>query len=142
MGFLAYPILLLVKFFGYSLAGRVLNRAYSSTAHSAWKIGGIRTLIGVVVGGVFTGIWILLDGMGVFQNLGWNMGRIGSSVFYLAALFPIRIGEWFFTIWYFYDRSREKLGKDILFTFIGIIWSYALDLPVILGLILVVSSIC
>jgi hypothetical protein len=142
MGFLAYPILLLIKFFGYSLAGRVLNGAYSSTAHTAWKVGAIRTLIGVVVGGVFTGVWFLLDGMGVFQNLGWNMGRIGSSVFYLAALVPVRIGEWFFTIWFFYDRSLQKIGKDVGFTLAGIVWSYILDLPVIMGLLLLVSSIC
>ena len=61
---------------------------------------------------------------------------------YFLLLTTIRIGEWLLIVWYFYDRELYiswKLIKAVLF---GTILSYLIDLPVMLGLIMVISTIC
>jgi hypothetical protein len=39
---------------------------------------------------------------------------------------PVRVAEWTFLIWLFFDRSlqRSRLWKYVL---LGIVWSYLLD---------------
>jgi hypothetical protein len=139
---IAYLLFSIYKFFGYSLAGKMLNIFYSKSSLSAWKVGLVRTLIGMIAGGSFTLAWYLLESHGFFRHLGMTMGRGGSSLYYLAALIPIRIFEWGLVVWIFYDRRFEKAAKALVFIVAGVMWSFLLDLPVILGLLRFVASIC
>jgi len=138
----AYLLFSVYKWLGYSLAGKLLNTCYAKRYPSAWKVGLVRALIGMAVGGMFTLTWYLLESHGFFRNLGMTMGRGGSSLYYLAALIPVRIAEWSLIIWIFYDRKFDKAGKAIIFIVSGVVWSFLLDLPVVLGLLQVIASIC
>jgi hypothetical protein len=46
---------------------------------------------------------------------------------YFGGLLPIRFGEWFFIIWYFYQRGKPNHVLLVGNTVVGIVWSYVLD---------------
>ena len=119
-----------VKFAGYSLFAHGLNRAYAK-AQNLWMVGGARTLIGMAVGGAYFGLWQLFDGMG------------GVGIGYLLGLLPIRIGEWWLIVWFFFDRPlvRPNLGWGLVA--LRVIWSYICDMPATFGYLITGGlSIC
>jgi hypothetical protein len=49
----------------------------------------------------------------------------------------VRVGEWWLLIWFFFDRKLETPGRDWLWAFFGVLWSFALDAPALLGLLFI-----
>lgn len=129
----------LLKFLCYSGYAKYLNRLYNKT-HSIWKVGICRTLLGLVVGAALN--FLLLGALHIQLGMGRSpLGGRDTDIYFLL-LTTIRIGEWLLIVWYFYDRELYiswKLIKAVLF---GTILSYLIDLPVMLGLIMVISTIC
>lgn len=106
-----------VKLVGYTMAAHWLSSLHRREEHSAWVIGGVRTAIGIVVGAIY---YLLCPLPGVA---------------YLAGLFPIRLAEWWFLLWLFYRPRDEKESFDSPAIIVGTVWSYLLDLPATLGLL-------
>jgi hypothetical protein len=52
---------------------------------ASWKVGGVRTLIGIAAGAAYLGLWLVID-QRVFSPGGYWP--------YLAGLLPVRIAEW------------------------------------------------
>ena len=101
-----YASFCLVKFAGYALAARFISRSYGRSDIGAWKIGGVRTLIGMAAGAAYFGLW----------KAGMPPGRPANAFhalpfWYLAGLLPVRIAEWWLLIWLFYDRKLQQVAK-------------------------------
>ena len=69
-------------------------------------IGGVRTIIGMAVGAIN---YLLCPLPGIA---------------YLVGLFPIRVAEWLFLLWFFYWPRNEKESIDSPTIIVGTIWSY------------------
>jgi hypothetical protein len=122
---LGYSSFCAVKFVGYTGAAYVLSRSYHRDV-SAWKVGAVRTLIGMVAGAGYFLLWYLFDKHALDTGEAFPYR-------YLAGLLPIRIGEWWLLIWLFYDRELRQIAKDWRMVGIGTVWSYVLDTPAVLG---------
>src|SRR5262245_1007283 len=90
-----------VKFVGYSVAARFISRSYQRTDHSAFLVGGVRTLIGMAAGAAYYNIWRLIPGVAAAGGTG-----------YLAGLLPVRLVEWWLLLWLFFDRQLQQRAKD------------------------------
>jgi hypothetical protein len=115
-------VFLLVKFFGYSYAGTRLNRVYGPNySINAFEFGRARTLLGLAGGIAFIAASTRLGGPGF--TIPWPL--------VLLFFFLIRMVEWAFLIWLFYERKLVGItGKRLLRnSFDGAVWSYILDLP-------------
>ena len=119
-----YAAFCAVKFAGYSLAAGLISRAYADRRRSAFLIGGTRTLIGMAAGAAYFVIASMFTGF--FHG-------VGAPIAYLAGLLPVRLIEWWFLIWLFYDRplQKKKLGWTVVVS--GTVWSYICDIPAIAG---------
>lgn len=126
---LGYATFCAIKFTGYMAAGHFLSVQYDRD-HSAWKVGAVRTLIGMAAGAAYFGLWLLVDP----QHLGMGSGS-GIPWLYLAGLVPVRIAEWWLLIWLFFDRELREVAKGWRMVGLGTIWSYVLDAPAIAGFI-------
>ena len=127
-----------IKFLGYSAYAIYLNKLFL-VRNNVWFVGISRTLLGVTVG--------LLVNLILFSHLNVSMGRspIGGedSFLYLALLLGLRVFEWAVIIYFFY--AGRKLASDkrwVRGIGFGILCSFALDIPLMLGLLMVVSTIC
>jgi hypothetical protein len=122
---LGYATFCAIKFAGYTVAAHVLSMSYHRDDIASWKVGGVRTLIGMAAGAAYFGLWLVID-QHVFSPGGYWP--------YLAGLLPVRIAEWWFLIWLFYDRNLREPAKGWRMVGLGTIWSYVLDVPAIAGL--------
>jgi hypothetical protein len=113
-----------VKFAGYSLAGRQLNRLTSSRRPRAFTFGIARTALGLAAGISF-------------GLLAFNFGVMKSEPLFYVWLLPIRLGEWLLILWYFYRRVGLSGGRLVGFSAAGTIWSYVLDVPAILSVFVI-----
>jgi hypothetical protein len=121
-GYLAFSA---VKLAGYTLAGWYLNRRYANaTAHFA-LVGITRTIIGMVFGAALAFV--------AFFPLAF-FGSVGILV-YIFGLIPVRLIEWWIIILIFYDRSMQSKPKDWRYAALGTAWSFALDIPALIGLV-------
>ncbi len=84
-----------IKFAGYTLAGRTLNRANHVTRPRPLAFGAARTLLGIVAGVSYATI---LARFGVHR----------SEVWYYVNLFPVRQLEWLLMLVLFYPRSDRR----------------------------------
>jgi hypothetical protein len=126
---LGYATFSAIKFAGYTAAAQFLSNSYNREDLSAWKVGGVRTLIGMAAGAACFGLWLAFERAahpGMFQN---------SPYLYLAGLLPIRIAEWWLLVWLFYDRELCEPAKDWRMVGLGTVWSYILDAPAMAGFI-------
>lgn len=113
-----------VKAIGYTAASVILKHGYQALApvkSSVFTLGLARTGIGLAAGLLYGGLWIFVG----------NQMRLQESeklfVYYYLFLLPVRLVEWTFLIWLFFDRTlqdRVRLWKYITF---GTICSYVLD---------------
>jgi hypothetical protein len=119
-----------IKFAGYTAAGRFLSMQYDRDV-SAWKVGAIRTLIGMAAGAAYFVVW------NFFERSTFQVKAVAGydHWFYLAGLLPVRIAEWWLLIWLFYDRELREVAKGWRMVGLGVIWSYVLDAPAIAGFI-------
>ncbi len=121
-GYLAFSA---VKLAGYSLAGWYLNRRYANaTAHFA-VVGISRTVIGMVFG-------TALALVAYFPLV--MVGSVGILI-YIFGLIPVRLIEWWIIILIFYDRTRQSMPKDWRYAALGTAWSFALDIPALIGVL-------
>ena len=106
-----------IKFVGYSFAASRISRHYSRPDVNPFRIGAVRTLIGM--------------GFGVLY---FTLASVGfPSLLILLGLIPIRVLEWTLLLKMFYDprlADRSKL-KDV--NILGTIWSFLLDVPALMG---------
>ena len=106
-----------IKLFGYTFAAHRISLHYGRLDLNHWKVGSIRTLIG----------------MG-FGMLYFALASVGfPSLIILLGLIPIRVVEWTILLRIFYDErlgDRSKL-RDV--TILGTIWSFLLDVPALMG---------
>ena len=112
-----------VKAAGYTAASIVLKRGYQviePVKTSVMTVGLTRTGIGVVAGLMYGGLWILAAN--VMRNPSDSL-----PIYYYIFLLPVRLAEWGFLIWLFFDRTlhdRIRMWKYIAF---GTVCSYLLD---------------
>jgi hypothetical protein len=128
---LGYITFCAIKFAGYTAAAHVLSMSYNRADLASWKVGAVRTLIGMVAGAAYFGLWFLIDPTA--RQPGGPFS--GFPYLYLAGLLPVRIVEWWFLIWLFYDRGLRQPAKGWRMVGLGTIWSYVLDAPAIAGFI-------
>ena len=105
--------------------------SYNRDDLASWKVGAVRTLIGMAAGAAYFGLWFLIDRTAHLPGGPFT----GFPYLYLAGLLPVRIAEWWLLIWLFYDRKLREPAKDWRMVGLGTIWSYVLDAPAIAGFI-------
>lgn len=129
----------LLKFLCYSGYAKYLNHLYHKP-NNIWKVGLARALLGLVIGAALN--FLLLGALNIQVSSGRApIGGRDTDIYFLL-LTTIRIGEWLLIIWYFYDRElyiSSKLAKGVLF---GMLVSYLVDIPIMLGFIMVIATIC
>ena len=110
-----------VKFVGYTAAAFAMRKvAYPNFGGSVIKVGGARTLVGVVAGTAYGALWFFLLTK-VFRNADQN------EIYYFAALLPVRIGEWLWLVHLFFDKGLIDRRKAFRLVAGGSVWSYCLD---------------
>ena len=121
---LGFMVVLAIKLAGYSAAAVVISKAYQRTGLSPFVVGASRCGIGLVLGGI---AGLLVSGF----------GSIVRALLFLVGLVPVRMIEWWILVWLFYDRplANRKLGWKVVC--LGTVWSFVLDIPAIIGLIIV-----
>ncbi len=139
-----FPILgsffyFLIKFLCYSFYAKYLNHLYGKTL-SIWKVGLCRVLLGLVIGAALN--FLLLGALNIQVSSGRApIGGRDTDIYFLL-LTTIRFGEWLLIVWYFYDRElfiSWRLFKAVVF---GTLVSYLVDIPIMMGLIMVIATIC
>ncbi len=119
-----YAAFAVIKLAGYVLAAWHLNRRYADATVHFTLVGLTRTVVGMLFGAALA---LLAYPLMVFDGLG--------ALVFLLGLIPIRVLEWWIIIRIFYDRSLERKKEDWKYVFLGTIWSFALDIPALLGFI-------
>jgi len=110
-----------IKAVGYSGAGYFLKTKFKHSLH--FLIFGIaRTILGILVG---------ISYAICTEKFGWEF----TSPAFLIFLFPVRFAEWFFLIWLFYHRHGITTKQLVLYSVLGTILSYLLDVPAIVSAI-------
>jgi hypothetical protein len=107
-----------VKLAGYTLAGEGLRRVYRAEKPKALLFGVARTALGVAAGVAFASIAL-------------RGGVDRSEAFYYVLLAPVRLAEWIFILWLFFDRRPASVGRLLGLAALGSLWSYVLDAPAI-----------
>ena len=129
---------LLIKFCGYTIYSLYLNRLYRQD-RNILVVGAARTIIGISFG--------LLVNYFLYSSLDVAMGRspVGGedTIVYLTLLAGLRVIEWSVIIMGFYTGWRIKADRSYLKgTGFGLLFSFFLDIPVMLGVLMVVATIC
>jgi len=124
VGLIAYGT---IKFIGYSLFGRKLNQWYKKTSIYPILFGAARTLLGAAVG---IGSLYLL-----------NRSTSDSGILFFVLLIPIRFFELFFIVYLFYETKNFSLKRISQYSVVGIIWSFVLDVPVIMSLLVIPGGV-
>jgi len=112
-----------VKAVGYTATSAYLKRRYGlrgSPRPNILGVGLTRTGIGLRAGALYGGLWLL-----VLNKL---ISGDTTPILYYIFLLPIRLAEWCFLIWLFFDRAlrnRTLMWESVGF---GTVCSYALDI--------------
>jgi hypothetical protein len=109
-----------VKFAGYSVAASYLRRQYPQAKTHSLVVGGVRTLIGIAAG-----VAAVLATQ--------QFGIIRSTPEFFVFLVPTRILEWLLLLWLFFERPNWNWKRAILWSCVGTLWSFLLDIPAILS---------
>lgn len=117
----SYVALVVVKFVGYACSAYFFNARYSDSNANPFLFGAARTVLGMLLGAAvgFAGLITLELALLVF----------------LVGLIPFRIFEWYLTLWIFYRKSSNYKASLVTNIVLGIVWSFALDIPAIIGFI-------
>lgn len=127
-GFAGYLVFCGIKAAGYTLAAPVISRAFDRRDVNSFGVGGVRTLIGMGAAAILLGLGGLLSELAVpgFSNM-------PPVAIVIATLTATRLLEWWLLIWLFYRRRTSSRGKDWGIVSLGVLWSYVLDIPAIVG---------
>jgi len=134
IGTLAYA---LIKIVGYSGFAYYLNQLYSKQ-NNLWKVGLARAALGVVLGLAHNAIFLN------FFEVTMGRAPLGGedTHLYFIGLIILRIFEWGLIVHWFYDSRLKNKPRATKAIVLGSIWSFVLDIPVLMGLFAVASSIC
>ena len=116
-----------IKVLGYSLFGGRLHRWYKTIKPPAFVFGVARTVLGF-----FAGV-ITLFVLGLF--------KIDFGIPFLLVLVPVRYVEWFLMLYFFYEKDELSLSRISGYAVAGIVWSFILDIPVIVTLLLLPGGV-
>jgi hypothetical protein len=116
-----------IKFVGYSLAGRQLNRIYDARRGSPLIFGLARTLLGVAAGVTYS-IYA--------ERLALSHSEFGFFLW----LLPVRFTEWLFILFLFFERYDPHVARLVKNAALGSAWSYCLDVPAFLTAWLIPSG--
>lgn len=117
----SYVAFAAIKFVGYTAAGVFFNTRFQEVRANPFLFGLTRTVIGMSLGAV-----VGLVGLATFEL---------ALLVFLLGLIPFRIAEWFSTLWVFYRTDPAFPEKSAMNVILGIVWSFGLDLPAIVGFI-------
>jgi tryptophan-rich sensory protein len=120
IGLLSFAI---IKIAGYSLFGHELNKSFKADKPKPFVFGVIRTALGVAVGAL--------------AILVFTKTPKADLTTFLIFLVPFRFGEWTSIIWFFYRPTKTYRRTSLKMTILGILWSFALDIPVIASLLII-----
>jgi hypothetical protein len=115
----SYVAFAAIKFVGYSASAFFFNKRFIAPDANPVVFGLTRTILGMSVGAV--------------------AGLIGlveielAMLFFMLALIPFRIGEWFLTLWLFYRKSENFRGRLADCVALAVVWSFILDVPAAIG---------
>jgi hypothetical protein len=76
----------------------------------------------MAAGAAYFSLWLLVPGAAAAGGFG-----------YVGGLIPVRLAEWWLLLWLFYDRELQQRRKGWRTVALATIWSYALDVPAIVG---------
>ena len=128
----AYAYFFAIKFAGYTLAARYLNKTFPDKERNVLLVGFTRTLIGVTFG------LLVFESQQFLPPLPRGYGLFA----YIVGLSLIRSIEWTILIRSFYWTAYTKSELLTTVPFL-IIWSFILDVPASLGLLgAAVAAIC
>ncbi|WCL50645.1 hypothetical protein [Leptospira sp. GIMC2001] len=113
----AFLIFILIKLLGYTGFSIYMTSYYDSHKDKFWIVGIVRTLIGLAIGG-------FLINLTSFTSYGFS---------FFIAIVPIRIVEWWILIFIFFDRSLSMNGENWEIVYKGVVFSFLLDIPSIIG---------
>ena len=117
-----------IKFAGYTAMAAVLRRHYPGSTAASWRVGLVRTLIGLVAG---MGVMLLAEPLQV----------IPASIGFYVLLLPVRLGEWLLLLERFYERPEWRWKRAFGWASIGYVWSCLLDVPALAALFLLPGGI-
>ena len=120
IGLLSFAI---IKVAGYSLFGHELNKSFKTNKPRPFVFGVTRTALGVAVGALAV--------------LFFTKTPKADLTTFLILLVPFRLGEWTSIIWFFYRPTKAYRRTSLKMTILGILWSFALDIPVIASLLII-----
>jgi len=121
---IGFAVFVGVKFAGYTGAAEALKWAYPQAPHGILKVGAARTAIGVAAGLAYGALWLWV----LEKALVPEVNEVTMlSIYYFALLLPLRVAEWGFTIWLFFDRSFQDRRKVAIWIALGTACSYLLD---------------
>jgi hypothetical protein len=109
-----------IKFAGYTLAGRQLNRSHGAERGSPWIFGLARTCLGVAAGVTYA---IYAERIAISH----------SDVGFFLWLLPVRVAEWLLILFLFFERHDLHIPRLLKNTGLGTAWSYLLDAPAFLA---------
>jgi hypothetical protein len=112
-----------IKFAGYTAMAAVLRRHYPGATAASWRVGLVRTLIGLVAG------------MGVML-LATRMHVIPASAGFYVLLLPVRFAEWLLLLERFHERPEWQWKRALGWASIGYVWSCLLDVPAVAAVFL------
>lgn len=128
---IGYASFCAIKFAGYTLAARFISKSYGRPDIGALRVGATRTLIGMIAGAAYFGLWWVAQRYAM-RPPGVSPNQ-SAPLLYMAGLLPIRVAEWWLLIWIFYDRELTQRAKGWRTVGLGTVWSYILDAPAIAG---------
>ena len=117
-----------VKLVGYTAVARQMKRAEPEARRHFLTVGLCRTVLGLIFGAAY--------GLGVGGGLVAVERVIGDlvPVLFYAGLFPVRLLEWDIIMRLFFRGLRTPGPVAWRWRLAGTGWSYALDIPAMLGL--------
>ena len=129
-------IYLVMKLLGYTGYSWYLNKIFKCEK-SAWKVGFTRTIIGILLGTTLHYLFWKMDSFGLV--LGFSRSDIKDNLVYLMIIILLRIFEWRFLIYIFYESMINNKYQLIFGIVGGVLVSFILDLPILLGLITIIK---
>ena len=117
-----------VKFAGYTAMAVVLRRHYPGSTAAPWRVGLVRTLIGLAAG---MGVMLLTEPLHVVT---------GTPGFYLLLL-PVRLAEWLLVLERFHERPEWRWKRALGWAGVGYVWSSLLDVPALAAVFLLPGGV-
>jgi hypothetical protein len=129
---LGFAVFCAVKFAGYSIAGFLIARHFAPIARrNPFVLGGVRTILGIAFG-LAVGLATYLVG----SLIDGPAAEGAHLLVYPGAIGLVRLLEWWLLLWLFYrPLDPNKRTARVVVIVAGTLWSFALDVPAVFGLL-------